>query len=59
MLNYLLPRDVVNALDRERVTGLHCGAAAVDPAHSGELAESIAKQLRYIANTAAAAARNA
>ena len=51
LLNYLLPRDVLNALARERVTGL----TAVPPLYI-QLAqldwpESIAEHLRYFANT--------
>jgi acyl-CoA ligase (AMP-forming) (exosortase A-associated) len=51
LLNYLLPKDVLNALIRERVTGM----TAVPPLWI-QLAqlkwpESIAEHLRYIANT--------
>ena len=51
LINYLLPKDVINALKSERVTGL----TAVPPLYI-QLAEldwpvSIAKHLRYFANT--------
>lgn len=51
LLNYLLPRDVLKALDRERVTGL----TAVPPLYI-QLAQldwpaAIAANLRYFANT--------
>ncbi len=51
LLNYLMPRDVLNSLSRERVTGL----TAVPPlwiqlAHL-KWPETIADHLRYIANT--------
>ena len=51
LLNYLLPRDVVKALERERVTGL----TAVPPLYI-QLAQldwpaSITEHLRYFANT--------
>jgi acyl-CoA ligase (AMP-forming) (exosortase A-associated) len=51
LLNYLLPRDVLNALERERVTGL----TAVPPLYiqlAGlEWPASIDGHLRYFANT--------
>ncbi|HEX8013417.1 MAG TPA: AMP-binding protein, partial [Casimicrobiaceae bacterium] len=51
LLNYLLPRDVTNALARERVTGL----TAVPPLYIQlsqiEWPRSIAEHLRYFANT--------
>jgi len=51
LLNYLLPRDVLNALERERVTGL----TAVPPLYiqlSGlEWPAAIDRHLRYFANT--------
>ena len=51
LLNYLLPKDVINALVRERVTGL----TAVPPLYIQltQLAwpETIADHLRYFANT--------
>lgn len=51
LLNYLLPRDLINALKRERVTGL----TAVPPLYiqlsQMELPEEIAAHLRYFANT--------
>jgi acyl-CoA ligase (AMP-forming) (exosortase A-associated) len=51
LINYLLPKDVINALTRERVTGL----TAVPPLYI-QLSElnwpaSIAEHLRYLANT--------
>lgn len=51
LINYLLPKDVINALVKERVTGL----TAVPPLYI-QLAqlhwpESIAEHLRYFANT--------
>ena len=51
LINYLLPRDVINALVRERVTGL----TAVPPLYIQlsqlEWPASIGKHLRYFANT--------
>jgi acyl-CoA ligase (AMP-forming) (exosortase A-associated) len=51
LLNYLLPRDVINALSRERVTGL----TAVPPLYiqltQQKWPEAIADHLRYFANT--------
>jgi acyl-CoA ligase (AMP-forming) (exosortase A-associated) len=51
LLNYLMPRDVLKALDKERVTGL----TAVPPLwiQLSQLAwpDSITEHLRYIANT--------
>jgi acyl-CoA ligase (AMP-forming) (exosortase A-associated) len=51
LLNYLLPRDVINALARERVTGL----TAVPPLYIqlSQLSwpETISEHLRYFANT--------
>jgi acyl-CoA ligase (AMP-forming) (exosortase A-associated) len=55
LLNYLLPRDVLKAMARERVTGL----TAVPPLYiqltqldwPAEAADSINKHLRYFANT--------
>jgi acyl-CoA ligase (AMP-forming) (exosortase A-associated) len=51
LLNYLLPKDVLNALVRERVTGL----TAVPPLYIQlsqlEFPESITDHLRYFANT--------
>jgi acyl-CoA ligase (AMP-forming) (exosortase A-associated) len=51
LLNYLLPRDVLKALERERITGL----TAVPPLYI-QLAQlewpaAIGEQLRYFANT--------
>ncbi|MEP7098210.1 MAG: acyl-CoA ligase (AMP-forming), exosortase A system-associated [Dokdonella sp.] len=51
LLNYLVPRDVLKALDRERVTGL----TAVPPLYIQlaqlEWPESVQGTLRYFANT--------
>ena len=51
LLNYLLPRDVIKALDREKVTGL----TAVPPLYLQLVGltwpESIAEHLRYFATT--------
>ena len=51
LINYLLPKDVINALTRERVTGL----TAVPPLYIQltqlDWPESIAEHLRYFANT--------
>jgi len=51
LLNYLLPRDVLRALERERVTGL----TAVPPLYIQltqlEWPAAIAEHLRYFANT--------
>jgi acyl-CoA ligase (AMP-forming) (exosortase A-associated) len=51
LLNYLLPRDVINAMLRERVTGI----TAVPPLYiqllQVEWDSSIDKHLRYFANT--------
>jgi acyl-CoA ligase (AMP-forming) (exosortase A-associated) len=52
LLNYLLPRDVLNALEREQVTGL----TAVPPlyiqlAQVAQWPASIGSTLRYFANT--------
>jgi acyl-CoA ligase (AMP-forming) (exosortase A-associated) len=51
LLNYLLPRDVIKAIERERVTGL----TAVPPLYIQltqlNWPESITEHLRYFANT--------
>jgi acyl-CoA ligase (AMP-forming) (exosortase A-associated) len=51
LLNYLLPRDVLKALEREKVTGL----TAVPPLYiqltQMEWPETITEHLRYFANT--------
>jgi len=51
LLNYLLPRDVINVIEREKITGL----TAVPPLYIQltQLAwpESITEHLRYFANT--------
>jgi len=51
LLNYLLPRDVVNALDRERVTGLTAVPPLWIQLTQVSWPDNIARQLRYIANT--------
>ncbi len=51
LLNYLLPRDVVKALARERVTGLTAVPPLWIQLTQTEWPESIAEHLRYIANT--------
>ncbi len=51
LINYLLPRDVINALSKERVTGF----TAVPPLYIQlaqlEWPDSISEHLRYFANT--------
>jgi acyl-CoA ligase (AMP-forming) (exosortase A-associated) len=51
LLNYLMPRDVLNALERERVTGL----TAVPPLYIQlaqlEWPDAVTRHLRYFANT--------
>src|SRR5690606_4874724 len=51
LLNYLLPRDVLQAMERERVTGL----TAVPPLYIQraqlEWPETVKQSLRYFANT--------
>jgi len=51
LLNYLLPRDVIKAIEREKVTGM----TAVPPLYIQltqlEWPESITEHLRYFANT--------
>ncbi|MFT4172016.1 MAG: acyl-CoA ligase (AMP-forming), exosortase A system-associated [Rhodocyclaceae bacterium] len=51
LLNYLLPRDVVRALERERVTGLTAVPPLWIQLTQVPWPESIAGHLRYIANT--------
>ncbi len=51
LLNYLLPRDVVKALARERVTGLTAVPPLWIQLTQIEWPDSIAEHLRYIANT--------
>ena len=57
LLNYLMPRDVLNALANERVTGHHGRAAAVDPAVAARVADSICRAICAISRTPAAACR--
>ena len=51
LLNYLLPRDVLDALEREQRHRAHGGAAAVDPARAIRMARGDRRNLRYFANT--------
>ena len=51
LLNYLLPRDVVTTLDRERVTGLTAVPPLWIQLTQVTWPESITSHLRYIANT--------
>jgi acyl-CoA ligase (AMP-forming) (exosortase A-associated) len=51
LLNYLLPRDVIRALERERVTGLTAVPPLWIQLTQVQWPESIAEHLRYIANT--------
>lgn len=51
LLNYLMPRDVIRALERERVTGLTAVPPLWIQLTQADWPESIATHLRYIANT--------
>ena len=51
LLNYLMPRDVIRALERERVTGLTAVPPLWIQLTQLEWPDAIAGQLRYIANT--------
>lgn len=51
LLNYLLPRDVIKALEREKVTGLTAVPPLWIQLTQVQWPESIASHLRYIANT--------
>lgn len=51
LLNYLLPQDVLKALERERVTGLTAVPPLWIQLSRLEWPESIASHLRYFANT--------
>jgi len=51
LLNYLMPRDVIRALERERVTGLTAVPPLWIQLTQVNWPESIATHLRYIANT--------
>jgi acyl-CoA ligase (AMP-forming) (exosortase A-associated) len=51
LLNYLMPRDVLVALERERVTGLTAVPPLWIQLSQLDWPESIARHLRYIANT--------
>ena len=51
LMNYLLPRDVVSALDAERITGLTAVPPLWIQLAALQWAASITTHLRYIANT--------
>lgn len=51
LLNYLLPRDVLNALDKEKVTGLTAVPPLWIQLSQLQWPSSITEHLRYIANT--------
>ncbi|WP_417069575.1 acyl-CoA ligase (AMP-forming), exosortase A system-associated [Niveibacterium terrae] len=51
LLNYLMPRDVIRALEREQVTGLTAVPPLWIQLTQLEWPEAIADHLRYIANT--------
>ncbi|MDY0013847.1 MAG: acyl-CoA ligase (AMP-forming), exosortase A system-associated [Rhodocyclaceae bacterium] len=51
LLNYLLPRDVVNAVTRERVTGLTAVPPLWIQLAGLEWPASVGEHLRYLANT--------
>lgn len=51
LLNYLMPRDVVNALARERVTGLTAVPPLWIQLSQFDWPSGISEHLRYIANT--------
>ncbi|MBB4012322.1 acyl-CoA ligase (AMP-forming), exosortase A system-associated [Niveibacterium umoris] len=51
LLNYLMPRDVVKALERERITGLTAVPPLWIQLTQLEWSESIREHLRYFANT--------
>jgi acyl-CoA ligase (AMP-forming) (exosortase A-associated) len=51
LLNYLLPRDVLSALDKERVTGLTAVPPLWIQLTQLKWPEGIGQHLRYIANT--------
>lgn len=51
LLNYLMPRDVIKALEREKVTGLTAVPPLWIQLTQIQWPESIASHLRYIANT--------
>lgn len=51
LLNYLLPRDVIKALEREKVTGLTAVPPLWIQLTQVQWPDSIAGHLRYIANT--------
>ncbi|PLK48690.1 acyl-CoA ligase (AMP-forming), exosortase A system-associated [Uliginosibacterium sp. TH139] len=51
LLNYLMPRDVIKALERERITGFTAVPPLWIQLTQSAWPESIASHLRYIANT--------
>ncbi|WP_230969274.1 acyl-CoA ligase (AMP-forming), exosortase A system-associated [Nitrogeniibacter aestuarii] len=51
LLNYLMPRDVIKAMEREGVTGLTAVPPLWIQLAQLEWPESVAQRLRYIANT--------
>lgn len=51
LLNYLLPRDVIKALEREQVTGLTAVPPLWIQLSQMKWPESVVSKLRYIANT--------
>ncbi len=51
LLNYLMPRDIVKALEREQITGMTAVPPLWIQLAGLKLPESIAKHLRYFANT--------
>lgn len=51
LLNYLMPRDVIKALEREKVTGLTAVPPLWIQLTQMQWPESIGEHLRYIANT--------
>ncbi|GAB2881785.1 acyl-CoA ligase (AMP-forming), exosortase A system-associated [Uliginosibacterium flavum] len=51
LLNYLMPRDVIKAIERERITGLTAVPPLWIQLAAQPLPEGISSHLRYIANT--------
>ncbi|MEN3111598.1 acyl-CoA ligase (AMP-forming), exosortase A system-associated [Uliginosibacterium paludis] len=51
LLNYLMPRDIVKALERERITGLTAVPPLWIQLAALKLPDTVAKHLRYFANT--------
>jgi len=58
LLNYLMPRDIVKALERERITGLTAVPPLWIQLAALKLPEGGASHLRYIANTGGHMPRN-